>query len=119
MMNLVVNYENEQIAKKEVPSFRAGDTVEIGVKVREGDRERLQVYEGIVIAKKNRRLNSSFTVRKFTDGEGIERVFQTFSPQIDYIKVKRRGKVRRAKLYYLRALSGKKARIEEKIVAKK
>ena len=101
--------------KREVPDFSAGDTVVVEVKVKEGDRERVQAYEGVVIAKKNRGLNSSFTVRKISHGEGVERVFQTYSPAISDITVKRRGSVRRAKLYYLRDLSGKAARIEEKI----
>ncbi len=98
-----------------IPDFRPGDTVVVQVKVVEGDRERMQAYEGIVIAKSNRGLNSSFTVRKISHGEGVERVFQTYSPAISDITVKRRGSVRRAKLYYLRDLSGKAARIEEKV----
>ena len=100
---------------REIPAFRPGDTVVVQVKVVEGDRERVQAYEGVVIAKSNRGLNSSFTVRKISHGEGVERVFQTYSPAISEIQVKRRGSVRRAKLYYLRDLSGKAARIEEKI----
>jgi large subunit ribosomal protein L19 len=100
---------------RKVPDFSPGDTVLVQVKVVEGDRERVQAYEGIVIAKRNRGLNSSFTVRKVSHGEGVERVFQTFSPAISDIQVKRRGNVRRAKLYYLRDLSGKAARIEEKV----
>ena len=100
---------------KEIPSFSPGDTVVVQVKVKEGNRERLQAYEGLVIAKKNRGLNSSFTVRKISHGEGVERVFQTHSPDVDSIQVKRRGDVRRAKLYYLRGLTGKAARIKEKI----
>ena len=102
-------------ATRKVPDFIPGDTVVVQVKVKEGDRERAQAYEGIVIAKSNRGLNSSFTVRKISHGEGVERVFQTHSPSISDISVKRRGSVRRAKLYYLRDLSGKAARIEEKV----
>jgi large subunit ribosomal protein L19 len=100
---------------KEFPDFSPGDTVVVQVKVREGTRERLQAFEGIVIAKRNRGLNSSFTVRKISHGEGVERVFQTYSPTVDSITVKRRGDVRRAKLYYLRGRTGKAARIKEKI----
>ena len=102
-------------ATRKVPDFNPGDTVVVQVKVKEGDRERAQAYEGVVIAKSNRGLNSSFTVRKISHGEGVERVFQTYSPAISEIEVKRRGSVRRAKLYYLRDLSGKAARIEEKV----
>jgi large subunit ribosomal protein L19 len=115
MSKIIEAYEKEQCKGKKMPEFRAGDTVEVKLKVKEGDRERLQSYEGVVIAKRSRGLNSAFTVRKISSGEGVERVFQTFSPQIDSVKVKRRGKVRRAKLYYLRDLSGKKARISEKL----
>jgi large subunit ribosomal protein L19 len=100
---------------REVPEFGPGDTVVVQVKVVEGTRERLQAFEGVVIAKRNRGLNSSFTVRKISHGEGVERVFQTYSPAISSIAVKRRGDVRRAKLYYLRELTGKAARIKEKI----
>jgi len=100
---------------KDIPSFSAGDTVIVQVKVIEGTRERLQAFEGVVIAKRNRGLNSAFTVRKISHGEGVERVFQTHSPLIAGIEVKRRGAVRRAKLYYLRELRGKAARIKEKI----
>ena len=100
---------------RKIPEFAAGDTVVVEVKVKEGQRERLQAYEGVVIAVKNRGLNSSFTVRKISYGEGVERVFQTYSPSIASIKVKRRGDVRRAKLYYMRERSGKSARIKEKI----
>ena len=100
---------------KEVPNFSSGDTVIVQVKVKEGSRERLQAYEGVVIAKKNRGLNSSFTVRKISHGEGVERVFQTYSPLVSEIIVKRRGDVRQAKLYHLRGLTGKAARIKEKI----
>jgi large subunit ribosomal protein L19 len=100
---------------KEIPAFAPGDTVVVQVKVKEGTRERLQAFEGVVIAKRNRGLNSSFTVRKISHGEGVERVFQTYSPVVDSIEVKRRGDVRRAKLYYLRGRTGKAARIKEKI----
>ncbi len=100
---------------KEIPSFSPGDTVVVQVKVKEANRERLQAYEGLVIAKKNRGLNSSFTVRKISHGEGVERVFQTYSPLVSEIIVKRRGDVRKAKLYHLRGLTGKAARIKEKI----
>jgi len=100
---------------KDVPKFAPGDTVVVQVKVKEGSRERLQAFEGVVIGKRNRGLNSSFTVRKISHGEGVERVFQTYSPVVDSIKVKRRGDVRRAKLYYLRGRTGKAARIKEKI----
>ena len=100
---------------KEIPSFSPGDTVVVQVKVKEANRERLQAYEGLVIAKKNRGLNSSFTVRKISHGEGVERVFQTYSPLVNEIIVKRRGDVRKAKLYHLRGLTGKAARIKEKI----
>jgi large subunit ribosomal protein L19 len=114
MNNIINELEQEQITK-EVPPFNPGDTVVVQVKVKEGTRERLQAFEGVVIAKRNRGLNSAFTVRKVSHGEGVERVFQTFSPTIADIKVKRRGAVRRAKLYYLRNLSGKAARIKEKL----
>jgi large subunit ribosomal protein L19 len=114
MSKLISELEQEQL-KKDVPEFAPGDTVIVQVKVKEGDRERLQAYEGIVIAKRNRGLNSSFTVRKTSHGEGVERVFQTHSPAIASIELKRRGDVRRAKLYYLRDRSGKSARIKEKI----
>jgi len=100
---------------KEVPAFAPGDTIVVQVKVKEGTRERLQAFEGVVIAKRNRGLNSSFTVRKISHGEGVERVFQTYSPVVDSIAVKRRGDVRRAKLYYLRGRTGRAARIKEKI----
>jgi large subunit ribosomal protein L19 len=113
-MNIIQQIEQSRITRK-VPDFKPGDTVVVQVKVIEGDRERVQAYEGIVIAISNRGLNSSFTVRKISHGEGVERVFQTHSPAISDISVKRRGNVRRAKLYYLRDLSGKAARIEEKI----
>jgi len=114
MSNIIAALEQEQMTKA-IPDFNPGDTVVVEVKVKEGDRERLQVYEGVVIAKSNRGLNSSFTVRKISHGEGVERVFQTYSPALGSISVKRRGNVRRAKLYYLRDLTGKAARIEEKI----
>jgi large subunit ribosomal protein L19 len=114
MSRLIDQIEQQQL-KQDVPDFAPGDTVVVQVRVTEGDRERLQAYEGIVIAKRNRGLNSSFTVRKVSHGEGVERVFQTHSPSIADVSVKRRGSVRRAKLYYLRDLSGKAARIEEKV----
>ena len=119
MKNIIKILETEQIAGKEIPSFRPGDSVKVFVKVKEGERERLQVFEGVVIAKRNRSVNSSFTVRKISYGEGVERAFQTYSPQIDHIEVVRLGDVRRAKLYFLRQLQGKKARIKEKIIKKK
>ncbi len=111
---IILQLEAEQMTK-EIPVFSAGDTVIIQVKVREGDRQRLQAFEGVVIAKRNRGINSAFTVRKISSGVGVERTFQTYSPLIDSITVKRRGDVRKAKLYYLRALSGKAARIKEKL----
>jgi large subunit ribosomal protein L19 len=114
MSNIIDELEAEQM-EREIPDFSPGDTIVVQVRVREGNRERLQAYEGVVIAKKNRGLNSSFTVRKVSHGEGVERVFQTYSPAIGSINVKRRGDVRRAKLYYLRKRSGKSARIKEKI----
>jgi large subunit ribosomal protein L19 len=114
MSNIIEQLEAEQMTR-EVPEFGPGDTVVVQVKVKEGTRERLQAYEGVVIAKSNRGLNSSFTVRKMSHGEGVERVFQTYSPSIDSIQVKRRGDVRRAKLYYLRGRTGKAARIKEKL----
>ena len=113
MSNIIQQLESEQL--KEIPEFSPGDTVVVNVKVIEGTRERVQAFEGIVIAKKNRGINSSFTVRKISHGEGVERVFQTHSPIIESIKLKRRGDVRRAKLYYLRNLQGKAARIKEKL----
>ncbi len=113
-MNIIQELEKEQMNRK-VPDFSPGDTLVVQVKVREGNRERLQAFEGVVIAKRNRGLNSAFTVRKISHGEGVERVFQTYSPTIQKIKVKRRGKVRRAKLYYLRSRRGNAARIKEKI----
>jgi len=114
MSTIIQQLEAEQM-NKEIPQFGPGDTVVVQVKVREGDRERLQAFEGVVIAKRNRGLNSAFTVRKISYGEGVERVFQTYSSQIGNIEVKRRGDVRRAKLYYLRGLTGKAARIKEKV----
>ena len=119
-MNLIEQLENEEIARlsvgKSLPEFSPGDTVVVQVKVKEGNRERLQAYEGVVIAKRNRGLNSAFTVRKISAGEGVERTFQTYSPLLASVEVKRRGDVRRAKLYYLRQRSGKSARIKEKLV---
>ena len=116
-MNLIQQLEQEEIARlgKSVPEFAPGDTVVVQVKVKEGNRERLQAYEGVVIAKRNRGLNSSFIVRKISSGEGVERTFQTYSPLVAGVEVKRRGDVRRAKLYYLRQRSGKSARIKEKL----
>ena len=114
MSNIIATLEKERM-QREVPDFGPGDTVVVEVKVKEGDRERVQAYEGVVIAKSNRGLNSSFTVRKISHGEGVERVFQTHSPSLGAITVKRRGNVRRAKLYYLRERTGKAARIEEKV----
>lgn len=119
MTNIIQIIEAEQMKGKSIPDFRAGDIVAVQVKVKEGDRERLQIFEGVVIAKRNRGFNSSFTVRKVSHGEGVERVFQTYSPQIVTIKVKRRGDVSRAKLYYIRERSGKGMRIKEKIPSKK
>lgn len=119
MANIIEQLEAEQISDKTIPEFSPGDTVVVQVKVKEGSRERLQAFEGVVIAKRNRGLNSAFTVRKISHGEGVERVFQTYSPLIDSVKVKRRGHVRRAKLYYLRERSGRAARIKEKLPAKK
>lgn len=113
-MNVIAEIEKEQL-KTDVPVFGAGDTVIVQVEVKEGNRTRLQAFEGVVIAKRNRGLNSAFTVRKISHGEGVERTFQTHSPLVKSIEVKRRGDVRRAKLYYLRELSGKKARIKEKL----
>ncbi|MDO3386999.1 50S ribosomal protein L19 [Gilvimarinus sp. SDUM040013] len=113
---IIQELENEQL-KQDVPEFAPGDTVVVQVKVTEGNRERLQAYEGVVIAKRNRGLHSAFTVRKISYGVGVERTFQTHSRQVDSIKVKRRGDVRQAKLYYLRDLTGKAARIKEKLGA--
>jgi large subunit ribosomal protein L19 len=114
MSKIIEQLEAEQL-KADVPDFAPGDTVEVQVKVTEGNRERLQAFEGVVIAKRNRGLNSSFTVRKISHGEGVERAFQTHSPIVHRIKVLRRGAVRRAKLYYLRERQGKSARIKEKL----
>ena len=114
MSNIIDQLDKEQL-KSDIPEFSPGDTVVVQVKVKEGTRERLQAYEGVVIAKRNRGLNSAFTVRKMSHGEGVERVFQTHSPEIESIKVKRRGDVRRAKLYFLRGRTGKAARIKEKV----
>ena len=114
MSKLIEELEQEQL-KTDLPEFDPGDSVRVQVKVKEGNRERLQAFEGVVIAKKNRGLNSSFTVRKISYGEGVERVFQTHSPMVESIEVRRRGDVRRAKLYYLRGRTGKSARTKEKI----
>jgi len=120
-MDLIRQIEQEEIARlgKEIPEFAPGDTVVVSVNVVEGNRKRMQAYEGVVIAKRNRGLNSSFIVRKISSGEGVERTFQMYSPLIAKIEVKRRGDVRRAKLYYLRDRSGKSARIREKLPARK
>ena len=120
MADIIKMLEEEEIARlgKTVPDFAPGDTVVIGVNVVEGTRKRVQSYEGVVIAKRNRGLNSSFIVRKMSSGEGVERTFQTYSPLIASIEVKRRGDVRRAKLYYLRERSGKSARIKEKLFSR-
>ncbi|MCP5420790.1 MAG: 50S ribosomal protein L19 [Gammaproteobacteria bacterium] len=114
MSTIIDQLEQEQM-NREIPDFAPGDTVVVQVKVTEGNRERLQAFEGVVIAKRNRGLNSAFTVRKISHGEGVERVFQSYSPTVASITVKRRGDVRRAKLYYLRGLEGKAARIKEKL----
>ena len=114
MSNIIQQLEKEQM-NKEIPSFAPGDTVVVPVKVKEGTRERLQAFEGVVIAIRNRGINSAFTVRKISHGEGVERVFQTHSPLVGSVEVKRRGLVRQAKLYYLRELTGKAARIKEKL----
>ena len=120
-MNLIQELEQEEIARlnKEIPEFAPGDTVIVSVNVVEGTRSRLQAYEGVVIARRNRGLNSNFIVRKISNCEGVERTFPLYSPRIAKIEVKRRGDVRRAKLYYLRQRSGKSARIKEKLVLKK
>ena len=120
MANIIETLEKEEIARlgKTIPSFAPGDTVVVGVNVVEGTRKRVQAYEGVVIAIRNRGLNSSFIVRKISSGEGVERTFQTYSPLIASIEVKRRGDVRRSKLYYLRERSGKSARIKEKLQAR-
>jgi large subunit ribosomal protein L19 len=114
MSNIIAQLDAEQM-EKELPEFSPGDTVVVQVRIKEGDRERIQAFEGVVIAKRNRGINSAFTVRKISHGEGVERVFQTYSTQIAGVEVKRRGDVRRAKLYYLRGLTGKAARIKEKL----
>ena len=120
-MNLIQQLEQEKIARlnKDIPEFAPGDTVVVSVRVVEGTRSRLQAYEGVVIARRNRGLNSNFIVRKISSGEGVERTFQLYSPTVEKIEVKRRGDVRRAKLYYLRGLTGKAARIKEKLPARK
>lgn len=120
-MNLIATLEQEEIARlaKTIPNFAPGDTVVVNVNVVEGDKKRVQAFEGVVIAKRNKGLNSSFIVRKISSGEGVERTFQSYSPSIASIEVKRRGDVRRAKLYYLRDRSGKSARIKEKLPARK
>ncbi len=120
-MNLIQKIEQEEVARlgKNIPDFASGDTVIVNVNVVEGDRKRVQAYEGVVIAIRNRGLNSSFIVRKMSSGEGVERTFQTYSPLIASIELKRRGDVRRAKLYYLRDRSGKSARIREKLETEK
>jgi len=120
MADIIQLLEQEEIARlgKTIPNFAPGDTVVVGVNVVEGTRKRVQLYEGVVISKRNRGLNSAFTVRKISSGEGVERTFQTYSPLIASIELKRRGDVRRAKLYYLRARSGKSARIKEKLQAR-
>lgn len=114
MSKLIEQINTEQMSK-DVPEFGPGDSVVVQVRVKEGNRERLQAFEGVVIAKRNRGVNSAFTVRKISHGEGVERVFQTYSPTVSSIEVKRRGDVRRAKLYYLRGLTGRAARIKEKL----
>ena len=118
-MDLIQKLEQEEIARlnRKIPAFAPGDTVIVKVQVVEGDKKREQAYEGVVIAKRNRGLNSSFIVRKISSGEGVERTFQTYSPAVASIEVKRKGEVSRAKLYYLRGLTGKKARIKEKLVS--
>ena len=118
MSNIIQQLEAEQMQGKDMPTFAPGDTVVVNVKVKEGNRERLQAFEGVVIGKRNRALNSAFTVRKISHGVGVERTFQTYSPLIDSIQVKRRGDVRQAKLYYLRERSGRSARIKEKLSTK-
>lgn len=115
MSKIIADIDAAQMKEKNIPAFNPGDTVVVQVKVKEGNRERLQAFEGVVIAKRNRGINSAFTVRKISHNTGVERVFQTYSPLIDSITVKRSGDVRRAKLYYLRELTGRKARIKEKI----
>jgi large subunit ribosomal protein L19 len=119
MTNIIDQINAEQMQNKVIPDFNPGDTVSVQVKVIEGERERLQVFEGVVIAKRNRGLNSAFTVRKISNNVGVERVFQTYSPIVASITVQRQGAVRRAKLYYLRNLTGRAARIKEKLTVKK
>ena len=114
-MSNIIDQINAEQMERELPDFAPGDTVVVNVKVKEGNRERLQAFEGVVIAVRNRGLNSAFTVRKMSHGTGVERVFQTYSPLIDSVEIKRRGDVRRAKLYYLRGREGKSARIREKL----
>ncbi|MFM2317521.1 MAG: 50S ribosomal protein L19 [Thiothrix sp.] len=114
-MSMIIRQLEQEQMNKDIPNFAPGDTVVVQVRVKEGDKERLQAYEGVVIAKRNRGLHSAFTVRKMSYGEGVERVFQTYSNSIASIELKRRGDVRRAKLYYLRGLTGKAARIKEKV----
>ena len=120
-MNLIQQLEQEEIARlnKTIPEFAPGDTVSVSVRVTEGNRTRLQAYEGVVISRRNSGLNSNFIVRKISSGEGVERTFQLYSPNVEKIEVKRRGHVRRAKLYYLRGLTGKAARIKEKLSGRK
>ena len=115
MTNKIIQMLEAEQMNKEIPAFAPGDTIIVQVKVKEGDRSRLQAFEGVVIGKRNRGLNSAFTVRKISNGVGVERTFQTYSPLIDSVTLKRRGDVRKAKLYYLRELSGKAARIKEKL----
>ncbi len=117
-MSTIIDEINKEQTQREIPDFAPGDTVVVNIWVREGDRQRLQAFEGVVIARRNRGLNSAFTVRKISHGTGVERVFQTYSPLIESIKVKRKGLVRRAKLFYLRNLEGKAARIREKLTRK-
>ena len=114
-MSTIIDQINAEQTQREIPDFAPGDTVVVNLWVREGDRKRLQAFEGVVIARRNRGLHSAFTVRKISHGTGVERVFQTYSPLIDTIQIKRRGRVRRAKLFYLRNLKGKAARIREKL----
>lgn len=119
MSKLIQQIEAQQMEGKKIPEFNPGDTVIVSVKVKEGNNERIQAFEGVIIAKRNRGLNSAFTVRKISHGEGVERVFLTYSPALAGIEVIRRGDVRRSKLYYLRGLTGKAARIKEKLMPKK
>ncbi len=117
-MSTIIDEINQEQTQREIPDFSPGDTIVVNIWVREGERQRLQAFEGVVIARRNRGLNSAFTVRKISHGTGVERVFQSYSPLIESIKVKRRGRVRRAKLFYLRNLEGKAARIKEKLSRK-